>query len=153
MKNEPSRAVVTAWARLMRAQQAAVLKIERALREAGLPPLTWYDALLELDRAGEKGLRPVELERQMLVTQSNVSRLIDRLEAAGYLARRPCDEDGRGQIIVITPAGREMRKRMWPVYAAAIERAIGAHLSERDAATLSALLAKLLAPQSSARSS
>lgn len=144
MKNEPSKAVVGAWLRLMRAQQSALLKIERTLREAKLPPLAWYDVLLELDRAGEKGLRPVELERQMLLAQSNISRLIDRIEAAGYLERRPCDDDGRGQIVVITGAGRDMRKRIWPVYAEAINRAVGAHVSEREASSLSALLGKLV---------
>lgn len=130
--------------RLMRAQQSALLKIERALREAGLPSLSWYDVLLELDRAGDKGLRPVELEGQMLIAQSNISRLIDRIEAAGYVERRPCDDDARGQMVVITPAGRDLRKRMWPSYAAAIQSAIGAHVSEREASSLSALLAKLL---------
>jgi DNA-binding MarR family transcriptional regulator len=144
MKNEPSKAVVGAWVRLMRAQQSALLKIERAFREAKLPPLAWYDVLLELDRAGEKGLRPVQLERQMLIAQSNISRLIDRIESAGYLERRPCDDDGRGQIVVITGAGKEMRKRMWPVYAEAIHHAVGARVSEREASRLSALLARLL---------
>jgi DNA-binding MarR family transcriptional regulator len=144
MRKEPGKAMVSAWVRLMRAQQSLLLQIERALREAGLPPLAWYDALLELDRAGDKGLRPLELERQMLIAQSNVSRLIDRIEAAGYVRRRPCEEDGRGQMVVITPAGRDLRRRMWPVYAAAIDRVIGSRISDREAAGLSALLAKLL---------
>ncbi len=144
MKKEPSNAVVGAWVRLMRAQQSALLRIERAFREAKLPPLAWYDVLLELDRAGEKGLRPVQFERQMLLAQSNISRMIDRIETAGYLERRPCDDDGRGQIVVITGAGKEMRKRMWPVYAEAIHRAVGARVTEREASTLSALLARLL---------
>jgi DNA-binding MarR family transcriptional regulator len=106
--------------------------------------LAWYDVLLELDRAGETGLRPVQLERQMLLAQSNISRLIDRIETAGYLERRPCDDDGRGQIVVITGAGKDMRKRMWPVYAEAINRAVGARVTEREASTLSTLLARLL---------
>jgi DNA-binding MarR family transcriptional regulator len=144
MRKEPGKAMVSAWVRLMRAQQSLLLQIERALREAGLPPLAWYDALLELDRAGDKGLRPLELERQMLIAQSNVSRLVDRIEAAGYVRRRPCEEDGRGQMVVITPAGRDLRRRMWPVYAAAIDRVIGSRISDREAAGLSALLAKLL---------
>jgi DNA-binding MarR family transcriptional regulator len=139
----PSEAVVDAWIALNRAQQTAQLKIERALREAGLPPCAWYDVLWELDRAGEAGLRPFEIERQRLIAQSNISRLIDRLAEQGYVARAPCEEDGRGQRVVITKAGREMRKRMWPVYASAIGEAVGRRLSERDAATLGALLGKL----------
>jgi len=144
MTNEPSKAVIGAWIRLMRAQQAILLKIERALREAGLPPLSWYDVLWELDQAAGKGLRPFEIERQMLIAQSNISRLIDKLEATGYVERSPCEQDGRGQIVVITEAGRTMRKRMWPVYAEAISAAIGARISDGEAESLSALLDRLL---------
>lgn len=144
MPKEPSEAVVDAWIALNRAQQAALLKIERAFRDAKLPPSSWYDVLWELDRAGEGGLRPFEIERQRLIAQSNISRLIDRLAEQGYVERQPCEEDGRGQRIVITPAGRDMRKRMWPVYARAIGEAVGRRISERDAASLANLLAKLV---------
>jgi DNA-binding MarR family transcriptional regulator len=143
MAKAPNEAVVSAWIALMRAQQAALLKIERAFREARLPSLTWYDALWELERAGEEGLRPFEIEGRILIAQSNISRLIDRLEVEGYVERRRCADDGRGQHAAITPAGREMRRRMWPVYAKAIGAAIGDHVSEREAATLATLLAKL----------
>ena len=144
MKNDPSKAAVGAWIRLMRAQQATLLKIERTFRDAGLPPHAWYDALWELDQAGDKGLRPFEIERQMLIAQSNISRLIDRLEAAGYVERHPCLDDARGQFIVITPAGRAMRKRMWPVYAAALNAVIGRRISDREATSLGGLLDRLI---------
>jgi DNA-binding MarR family transcriptional regulator len=143
MPSEPSKAVVDAWIALNRAQQTAMLAIERAFREAELPPYAWYDALWELDRAGETGLRPFEIERQMLIAQSNISRLIDRLEENGYVERRRHEGDRRGQIVAITKAGRALRKRMWPAYSAAIMNAVGAHVSEREAATLAAALSKL----------
>ena len=146
MIHEPTDAVVDAWIALMRAQQAALLTIERAFRKAGLPPHSWYDALWELDRAGDAGLRPFEIERQMLIAQSNISRLIDRLEETGYVQRRRCQSDGRGQHVVITQAGREMRKRMWPIYAEAITDAVGQHLTEQDAIIMASLLARLGGP-------
>ena len=141
---QPSDAVVDAWIALIRAQQVALLKIERAFRDAKLPPHAWYDALWELDRAGTAGLRPFEIERRMLIAQSNISRLIDRLVEQGYVARQPCEEDGRGQKIVITAAGRDLRKRMWPVYARAISEAVGHRVSEREATILASLLTKLV---------
>src|SRR5262245_26456850 len=140
---QPSDAVVDAWIALMRAQQVMLLTIERAFREAKLPPHAWYDALWELDRAGEAGLRPFEIERRMLIAQSNISRLLDRLEEQGYVEREPCVGDGRGQTVVITSSGRDMRKRMWPVYARAISEAVGHRVSEREAADLAGLLTKL----------
>jgi DNA-binding MarR family transcriptional regulator len=144
MGQEPSEAAVDAWIALMRAQQCTLLKIERAFREAGLPPHAWYDVLWELDRAGETGLRPFEIERQILIAQSNISRLIDRLEGRGYVERRPCREDGRGQYVVITPEGRALRRRMWPVYAGAIGAAIERKVTEPEAAALAGLLRKLI---------
>ncbi|HEV2956377.1 MAG TPA: helix-turn-helix domain-containing protein [Xanthobacteraceae bacterium] len=132
-----------AWARLMKAQRTALAGVEDALKAAGLPPLAWYDALLELERADAPGLRPFELERAMLLEQYNLSRLIDRMEKAGYVERRAYAQDGRGQLVAITPAGKAMRRRMWPVYAAAIEEAFGRHLTAKQAEGLDTLLGKL----------
>ena len=144
MSDKSAEATIRAWARLMKAQHQALGSVEGALKTAGLPPLAWYDVLLETERAGKDGLRPFELERAMLLAQYNLSRLVDRIEAAGYVERRPCVDDGRGHLIAITDAGRAVRRRMWPVYARAIEAAVGQRLSGRQAAMLSELLGHLI---------
>jgi DNA-binding MarR family transcriptional regulator len=144
MTQRPSEIVIRAWARLMKAQQLALAAIECELKEARLPPLVWYDVLLELERAGNDGLRPFELERAMLLAQYNLSRLIDRIERAGYLERRACEDDGRGQLIVITERGKAIRRKMWPVYARAIESSVGSNLSAKQAEALDGLLGLLI---------
>ena len=78
MRGYLSEAVVRVWARLAKAQRQALAVIEQALSAAKLPPLACYDVLLELERA-DGTLRPFELEREMLLAQYNLSRLIDRL--------------------------------------------------------------------------
>ncbi|MDJ0895266.1 MAG: MarR family transcriptional regulator [Alphaproteobacteria bacterium] len=143
MVAKPSESTVRAWARLVRVETALMAAVEDALKAADLPPLAWYDALLELSRAPAGSLRPRELQREMLLAQYNASRLIDRLELAGLVERRPCPEDGRGQIVRITRSGRTLAKRMWPVYAAAIQRLVGERLSDAEADRLFALLGKL----------
>jgi DNA-binding MarR family transcriptional regulator len=147
MKKEPSKAAVAAWTRLVRGHAVAMDTVEASLKRAGFPALSWYDVLLELDRAGEDGLRPFELERLLLLPQYGLSRLLDRIEAKGYLARRSCETDGRGQVVVITRNGRDIRRRMWPVYAAGIEAAVSDKLSESEMATLATLLAKIGTPE------
>ena len=146
----PSDAVIRAWTRLVRAQHRVLGAVEADLRRAGFPPLAWYDALLELRRAPE-GLRPFQLEARMLLAQYNLSRLVDRLEAAGHLARAPSPEDGRGQVLTMTASGRALLAAMWPAYAAAIARHVGGRLTEAEAATLAALLDRLLAPAAEGR--
>ena len=79
MKRKPSTEATAAWIRLMRVQSRVLDCVEQDLKKAGFPPLAWYDALLELSRAPSGELRPVELERQMLIPQYSTSRLIDRL--------------------------------------------------------------------------
>jgi len=144
MTDKPSETTIRAWARLMRAPQLALGSVERELKAAGLPPLVWYDVLLEIERAGEAGLRPFELERAMLLAQYNLSRLIDRIEGAGYVERRDCKDDGRGQLIAITDRGKAIRRKMWPVYARAIEAAVGRNLSAKQAGALDDLLGLLI---------
>jgi DNA-binding MarR family transcriptional regulator len=140
---EPSDDATTAWARLLKAERLLLSAVERELKAAGLPPLGWYDALLELGRAPE-GLRPYALEAELLLEQHNVSRLIDRMEKAGLVERRPCVEDGRGYRVALTAAGAETRARMWPVYRAAIARLVAAPLEPGEAASLARLLGRLI---------
>ena len=113
------------------------------MKKAGFPPLAWYDALLELSRAPSGELRPVELEKQMLLPQYSTSRLIDRLVDEGLAARRECEIDKRGQFVEITEAGRELQKKMWSAYSAAIEKYVGSKLSDADALRLCGLLDRL----------
>jgi DNA-binding MarR family transcriptional regulator len=137
----PSDAAVLAWTRLVRAHAAALGAVEGALKAEGLPALEWYDVLLELERAGPT--RPRDLQARLLLAQYNLSRLLDRMTAAGLVERLPCADDGRGHLIVATEAGRHLRRRMWPIYAGAIEAAIGARLSDVEARALADLLGRI----------
>jgi DNA-binding MarR family transcriptional regulator len=147
MKHEPSDVVVTAWARLVRAEQVLLGRIEAELKQAGFPPLAWYDVLLELARAEGGRLRPGELERRTLLAQYNASRLIDRMETAGLVSRAAHPEDGRGQFVASTPEGRALQKRMWKVYGAAIAEHVGSKLQRGEAAKLAELLGQLIDPR------
>jgi DNA-binding MarR family transcriptional regulator len=143
MKRKPSTEATAAWIRLMRVQSRVLDAVELDLKKAGFPPLAWYDALLELSRAPSGEMRPVELEKQMLIPQYSTSRLIDRLVDEGLAARRECKIDKRGQFVEITEAGRELQKKMWSAYSAAIEKHVGSKLSDADAAKLCGLLDRL----------
>ena len=143
MTTKPSEDTVAVWVGLSRAQRIALRRVEARLKAAKLPPLAWYDALWELEKAGEAGLRPFDLERLMLFEQYNLSRLADRLAKAGLIDRGACPDDARGQVLNITPAGRALRREMWTIYERAIEEAVGARLASAEAQQLAALLLKL----------
>ena len=145
MSRNPSEAVTGAWIALMRTREAVLGAIEADLKAADLPPLGWYDVLLELARAPRGRLRPFEIEKQILLAQYNLSRLLDRLEKEGLIARAAHEEDARGQWIVITDKGRAMQARIWKVYARSIQKHVGNRLDDKAAASLADLLARLTA--------
>lgn len=119
-------------------------RVEGALKEAGLPPLAWYDVLLELSRDGGDGLRQYEIGERILLSKHNLTRLLDRLEARSLVVRRECPEDARGNIVFITDEGLSLRKRMWPVYSEAIKEHFTGKLAAAEINRLSAILHKLL---------
>jgi DNA-binding MarR family transcriptional regulator len=136
-----SAAAEKAWVQLIRAHRSAMGSVERALRAADLPPLEWYDVLLELERGGP--LRSRDLQDRLLLAQYNLSRLLDRMVSRGLVSRERCADDARCQWLKSTADGQALRQRMWPIYSAAIEDAVGAKLGAREAERLSTLLRKV----------
>jgi DNA-binding MarR family transcriptional regulator len=130
-----------AWAVLLTAHATLIERIQAALAAAGLPALDWYDALWELEKA-EGRLRMSDLASRVVLSRSNLSRLADRLEDAGLVAREDCAEDGRGYDLVLTRAGRAMRRKMWPVYEAEIERVFSRHVTADEARTIGEALGR-----------
>ena len=119
--------------------------VEADLKRDGFPPLAHYDALLDLRRAGEAGLRPSELQRAMLLAQYNLSRLVERLVRAGQVERRAAEGDARGHTLHVTETGRELLRRMWPRYERAIAERFrfAGRLTPDEVDALAVILAKL----------
>jgi DNA-binding MarR family transcriptional regulator len=77
-------------------------------------PLTWLDVLSRLSDAGTDGLRMQELEETSLFTRSGLTRLVDRIEAAGLVRREPVPGDRRGVRVVLTEEGRRRHDAAGP---------------------------------------
>ena len=141
---QPAATTLLAWTRLLRAADLAAQHCAEALRKVGLPPPEWYDVLLALERSGAQ--RPRDLQAALGMEQYALSRLVDRMVKARLLIRTPCPTDARGHMLTLTIEGLAMRAAMWPVYAEAIETALGARVNEEDRAALARLLAPLAEP-------
>jgi len=134
---------ITAWARLIRAQKTALEGVEADLKKNGYPPLIWYDVLLELGRANGGRLRHGDLNAELLLPKHNLSRLIDRMEKKALVSRKTCESDGRGSFVCITAKGRQLRKKMWPIYEAAIDRYFTSKFSPKETKALARLLGRV----------
>src|SRR3954449_7705028 len=119
-----------AWIALVEAHAAAVESVEADLvRDTGLP-LSWHEVLVRLSRTDEGSLRMQELAKAVLLSKSGLTRLADRMEAAGLIERTACDSDRRGTWAVITPKGREALANATPAFLAAVDRHFAGHLSD-----------------------
>jgi DNA-binding MarR family transcriptional regulator len=143
MSDPLSKSHIDAWVHLTRVSQSLLEGVEADLKAAGHPPLVWYDVLLELKRADAGQLLHNEIGGKILLSKSNVTRVVDRLEAQGLVRRQDCPGDRRSSFVVITDAGRELQARMWQDYRASLARRVGGRLTEAEAKQLAALLVKL----------
>lgn len=141
---EPLDLKARAWAGLLTAHAVLIERIQAALTAAELPSLDWYDVLWELEKAAEGRLRMSELARRVVLSRPNLSRLADRLENAGLIERRDCPEDRRGYDLVLTRAGRALRRKMWPVYEAEIDKLFSRHVNAEEARCLAEVLSRVI---------
>ncbi len=144
MHTKLTKTTLTAWARLIRAQQLLVERVEADLAAAELPPLSWYDVLLEINREDSGQLRQFEIGDKILLSKHNLSRLLDRLEKENLVERQRCETDGRGANVVITKNGKALLKKMWIVYERGIEQYFSRHLSGKEIEQLAILTARLI---------
>lgn len=99
----------TSWEALFRAQ-VALMRRFTADDIWGDLTVREYDVLFTLSSGSEDGLRLHELNKEMLISQPSLSRMVDRLEARGLVAKRPAAGDRRGLLITLTETGARLQK-------------------------------------------
>jgi DNA-binding MarR family transcriptional regulator len=143
-KQRPDEIRNSAWRLFLTAQVQIVEQIQAELSEAHLPPLEWYDVLWALKEAPDQRLRLSELADRVLLSRSNLTRLLDRLEKNELLRREPCPTDRRGTFAILTEAGAAIQKKMWVIYSAGIAEHFGDHLTEEEVKLMEQAFKKML---------
>lgn len=95
-------------------------------------PLTWYYVLFHLNNDPRGGLRLQELATAIDLSQSGLTRLLDRMAEAHLVERRPCPSDRRGAYAIITPVGKAKLEIATLTYLRGIDEHFMQHLSEDD---------------------
>lgn len=132
--------IIEAFGMLVEAHNEVVNLAQRQLEASSDVPVPWLGVLLRLARSPDQRLRMTELARDMTMSTSGLTRLIDRIEAAGHVRREACPEDRRGLHAVLTDAGREVLGRAVPGHVADLQRTMGDALSAEELAELTRLL-------------
>ena len=129
---DPSRPAAlwnNAWRGVLFASSRVLRVADLDLIEREGFPMTWLDVLAQLYDAAGNGLRMQELEERSLFTRSGLTRLVDRIEAAGLVRREPVPGDRRGVRVVLTPEGRRRHDAAFVEHFRLIEREFGRRLT------------------------
>jgi DNA-binding MarR family transcriptional regulator len=125
-----------AWRGMLRVHSAIISQLDADLVETHGLSLRSYEVLLFLEDAPHRRMRMSDLSRAALLSASGVSRLVDRLEADGYVERRRCSSDGRGYFAVLTDAGHEKLQEARPTHLQGVRRLFLCHFDRHELASL-----------------
>ena len=119
--------------------------LEADLLEQHDLPLTWFDLLNRLREAPEQRMRMNDLKDASLFTKSGITRLIDRIEASGFVTRVRSGKDRRGVYVAITRAGNDKINQVWPDHVASVWKHYGQYLDGDDMDAVETASRKILA--------
>jgi DNA-binding MarR family transcriptional regulator len=102
-----------------------------------------YEVLFLLSREPDHAMRRIDLSREVRLSPSGVTRMLDRLGATGLVEKGACARDARVTYAVLTDAGMRKLRECAPDHFAAVERLIGERLGDEEVAVLSKLLGRL----------
>ena len=134
-----------AWQLFLGAHARVVDRLEHELEAQTGLPLTWYDVLVQLQRAPEGRLRMQDLVSALVLSKSGLTRRIDRMQEAGLVQRHTCPSDARGVLAVITPKGLQTLKDAAPAHLAGVKAHFTDQLSDEETVALRCCLGKIVA--------
>ena len=138
-----TRPELAAWRGLLRAHSALVHDLDVELREACDLSLHEYEVLLLLSEAPGQRLRMSDVASAVLLSQSGLTRLVDRLARAGSVERSRCLEDRRGLNAELTAAGRARLERARPIHLHGVRARFLDHFAPAELETLAGFWERL----------
>lgn len=128
------------WLRLLTCTTLIEGEVRSRLRERFDVTLPRFDLMAQLDKAPE-GMTLSDVSKRMMVSNGNVTGLVERLVESGHIDRRTSDSDRRVQVIRLTKLGRVVFRKMAAEHETWIA-SFFADLTEKDVRELMRLLAK-----------
>jgi DNA-binding MarR family transcriptional regulator len=137
-------AEMQAWLRLLRVVMLLPGALDRQLRQdAGLTHAS-YMVLACLSDAPARSMRMSELARVTATSQSRLSHAVSALEQRGWVQRRPCPQDKRGQLASLTVQGRSVLAEAAPGHVDEVRRRVFDQLTPEQVGQLAAITGALV---------
>ena len=142
MKTHIDHDLVSTFGLLMEAYHSLEKQLGAALEEQVGVPHTWFEVMLRISRAAD-GLAPMgSLADQVALTGGGVTRMVDRMAAAGLVERVPCASDRRVVYAGLTQEGRAVLDKAVSVHDDNLRRML-CDFTDRELVALDELLRRL----------
>lgn len=125
-----------AWRAYLESTKVLFDALDRQLQHESNIPHAYYEVLVRLSEAPDRSLRMSELADVTLSSRSRLSHAVARLEERGWVVRRDCETDRRGQIATLTDAGFDVLQAAAPGHVASVRRFVVDGLTEEQLAEL-----------------
>jgi DNA-binding MarR family transcriptional regulator len=135
----PEELVLKTWVQLTRTFTRVGRRLDQSLEAHGLS-VPQFDILATL--GFEEGITQQELAGRLLVTKGNICGMLDRMEASGWVQRRPDREDRRANRIFLTKDGRRLLGKALPDLQRILSQVFGV-LREAEVQNLYQLMGRL----------
>jgi DNA-binding MarR family transcriptional regulator len=115
--------------------------VEARLRRDQDLALSWFEPMQVIDRTA--GCRVIDIAEALSITIGGTSKLVDRIENAGWCERSPNPDDGRSSMIRLTRPGRRLLTAAQRSFADELNQRLGASLSTSELQRFAATIHKL----------
>jgi DNA-binding MarR family transcriptional regulator len=134
---------INAWHTFLKAHSVVIGALEREIMKDQHLPLNWFDVLAWLSHAPDGRLRMQVLAKSIYLSNSGLTRLLNRMAAAGLVERQNCPDDRRGWYAIITDKGRATFERAFPEHTREVEKQFLSRFSDAEIEVLDSLLSRL----------
>lgn len=133
----------SAWWAVLRSSTLVLRELGNDMQGDGLA-LEWFDVLINVSGYPEEVMPLSSLADNVVLSRSGLTRLLDRMEAAGLVERRLSKTDRRRFDVALTTAGRQEFDRVWPGHRQAVRDRYLRHLTKDEMKTIHHALAKVV---------
>lgn len=134
------------WRLWLEVTQRQIAAVEDDLQECSSLSSADYEILVRLSESPSLEVRMSELADSVIVSRSRLTYRIDRLEKLGLVARDNADNDRRGVVARLTPAGMTYLEDAAPRHVERVQQLMFEHLDDDDLDALHRILSKLIGP-------
>jgi DNA-binding MarR family transcriptional regulator len=133
-----------AWRGMLRVHATLTKALDAELEAAHGLPLSSYEVLMHLSDAEGQRMRMSDLAAMVILSRSGLTRLVDRLEREGLIARESCPSDARGSFATLTPAGQRRLDAARATHLAGVRSMFVDHFSPEELDLLGAVWERVL---------